>query len=147
MSKSREMQVDITKITDGSGAFPCLLALSEGNLSCVGNGLLIERTIFQGRITAKPAAHDDVTNRHICKDKPLQIPEQQQIASITIRTSFFTCPVRTCPCLYPAAFHPLRLACRCCSAPAWPAPPPPPCQNCRLPPTASARRTTHGSRR
>jgi hypothetical protein len=45
MSKSREMQVDITEITGLSGAFPCRFALSADNLSCVGICHLIERTI------------------------------------------------------------------------------------------------------
>jgi hypothetical protein len=53
MSKTREMQVDITKMTGRSGAFSRLFALSVGNLSCAGKGLLIERTNSLRRVISQ----------------------------------------------------------------------------------------------
>jgi len=49
MSKNREMQVDITKITQAAGAFLCLLALSVGIFSSVRNVALTQPGSFHGR--------------------------------------------------------------------------------------------------
>jgi hypothetical protein len=48
MSKNREMQVDITKITQPAGAFQCLLALSVGICSSVRNVALTNPAAFMG---------------------------------------------------------------------------------------------------
>jgi hypothetical protein len=49
MSKSREMQVDITKITRCSGAFPCLFRPSVGIFSFVRNVALTNQPTFGER--------------------------------------------------------------------------------------------------